>query len=106
MKKKSITISAAIIWDKIRPLIAGENRREAAQVLFMELELDVVTGALPTAELLFADAGELCNKEYKDACDSCGAEAVWQGTNNEYVGDSHLACNHCVTELNEPVLIE
>lgn len=105
MSNKSIAISAALIWKRIRPLIAGEDRREMAQVLFIELKLNEVSGSYVT-KLLLADAGELYNKPYKDSCDSCGEQAVWQGCDNEYDGNAHLACNNCVTELEEPVLIQ
>lgn len=106
MSNKSIAVSAALIWEGIRPLLTGENRREAAQVLFVELKLNNVSGSQTVAKLLWADAGELFNRPYKDACDSCGEQAVWQGFDNEYDGSSRLTCNNCVVEIEEPVLIQ
>lgn len=102
MNKHSNDEVAGAIWGSIRSLISWEYRHEAARAILTELPLDDDVPYLIKTKLLLADAGELDDEPYRDACDECGSQAVWQGTNNEYVGDSHLACNNCVTKLGEP----
>lgn len=52
MNRNEVAVTASLIWQEIRPLITSEDRREAAQVLFIQFKLDGMQGTLPATKLL------------------------------------------------------
>lgn len=99
--------AAGAIWGSLRSMILPESRREAARSIITELPLgDTDVPYCAETRLLLADAGELNDAPQRDECDRCSDQAVWKGVDNEYDGNPHIACNSCVTHIEDPVVIE